>query len=95
MKAVEDLGKYMFIILSEKLNEAFETVGIELPEYTIADFRETSERNGARNCDCTHLLCSTVISSKDSRSGHGHMFRLDAGTWCQKMAKRGRRICDE
>lgn len=40
MKAVDGLGKIYVHYSIGKLNEAFETVGIELPEYTIADFRE-------------------------------------------------------
>lgn len=40
MKAVEGLGKIYVHYSIGKLNEAFETVGINLPEYTIADFRE-------------------------------------------------------
>lgn len=40
MKAVEGLGKIYTHYSIGKLNEAFETVGISLPEYEIADFRE-------------------------------------------------------
>jgi len=40
MKAVEDLGKIYVHYSIGKLNEAFETVGIDLPDYAIADFRE-------------------------------------------------------
>ena len=40
MKAVEGLGKIYVHYSIGKLNEAFENVGIDLPEYTIADFKE-------------------------------------------------------
>lgn len=40
MKAVEGLGKIYVHESIGKLNEAFETVGVALPEYTVADFRE-------------------------------------------------------
>ncbi len=40
MKAVEGLGQIYVHYSIGKLNEAFEAVGVALPEYTIADFRE-------------------------------------------------------
>jgi putative mRNA 3-end processing factor len=40
MKAVEGLGEIYVHYSIGKLNEAFETVGIKLPDYTIADFKE-------------------------------------------------------
>lgn len=40
MKAVEGLGKIYVHESIGKLNEAFKAVGVDLPEYTIADFRE-------------------------------------------------------
>lgn len=41
MKAVEGLGNIYVHYSIGKLNEAFESVGIDLPEYQIADFRES------------------------------------------------------
>ncbi|WP_042719848.1 ligase-associated DNA damage response exonuclease [Flavobacterium sp. B17] len=41
MKAVEGLGKIHVHYSIGKLNEAFETVGIDLPDYEIPDFRES------------------------------------------------------
>uniref|UniRef100_UPI002625293C DNA ligase-associated DEXH box helicase n=1 Tax=uncultured Chryseobacterium sp. TaxID=259322 RepID=UPI002625293C len=44
MKAVEGLGKIYTHYSIGKLNEAFETVGISLPDYEIADFRENAKQ---------------------------------------------------
>jgi putative mRNA 3-end processing factor len=41
MKAVEGLGKIHVHYSIGKLNEAFENVGIKLPEYEVPDFRES------------------------------------------------------
>jgi len=41
MKAVEGLGKIHVHYSIGKLNEAFENVGITLPEYEVPDFRES------------------------------------------------------
>lgn len=43
MKAVEGLGKIYVHYSIGKLNKAFESVGITLPEYEIADFKERSQ----------------------------------------------------
>jgi putative mRNA 3-end processing factor len=43
MKAVEGLGKIYVHYSIGKLNEAFESVGINLPDYTVADFRENAK----------------------------------------------------
>jgi len=40
MKAVEGLGKIYVHYSIGKLNQAFESVGIDLPDYEIADFKE-------------------------------------------------------
>jgi putative mRNA 3-end processing factor len=53
MKAVEGLGKIHVHYSIGKLNQAFEEVGIVLPDYEIPDFQGKYKTHCGRYCHCS------------------------------------------